>query len=52
MASETNEIVFDNITADVNNFKILQKGLSIAKKLELFFLNANPSAERNRKFKM
>lgn len=52
MASETNEIEFDNITADVNNFKILQKGLSIAKKLESFFLNANPSAERNRKFKM
>ena len=51
MASETNEIEFDNTTADVNNFKILQKGLSITKKLEPFFLNANPSADRNQKFK-
>ena len=40
MASEANQIESDNSTAEINNFKILQGGLSIAKKLESFFLNA------------
>ena len=54
MASEANQIESDNLicfsTAEVNNFKILQE-LSVAKKLESFFLNVNTSAERNQKFK-
>lgn len=51
MASEANQIESDNSTAEDNNFKILQKRLSIAKKLESFFLDANRLTERNRKFK-
>ena len=55
MAFEANQIQSDSSTVEGNNFKyyfkILHGGLSIVKKLESFFLNANSSAERNRKFK-
>nr|XP_031850389.1 tigger transposable element-derived protein 1-like [Nomia melanderi] len=58
MASEVvNQIDSENNNTDedyeVNNLtlKKLQEGLSLAKNLESFFLNADPHAERSQKFK-
>nr|XP_012147629.1 PREDICTED: tigger transposable element-derived protein 1-like [Megachile rotundata] len=58
MASEAvNQIDSEDTSTDedcaVNNLtlKKLQEGLSLAENLESFFFNADPSAERSRKFK-
>ncbi|XP_017891414.1 tigger transposable element-derived protein 1-like [Ceratina calcarata] len=59
MASEAvNQIDSEDTSTDedcaVNNLtlKKLKEGLSLAENLESFFLNADPSTERSRKFKM